>query len=239
MKKPLPILFFLCLSTGLSAQGLPAAQAAQTVRTEADLNTLMIGTPQAGRLLQTYDGRYEGVRGSEFLWEGWLPGQLYTRDGQQVPKGLSFRFDASKNELHARSARDTAAVKILLNETINSLVISGVGFRRVDVPGEPKDRIYAQLYVSDNYELLVFVSKTLRKADFQSPVGGPDRRYDEWVVDRKYFLRQGKSIKKAKLSRSSLAKLLPKGADPLLAEDTYDDVTEQEAVALLKQLDRS
>jgi hypothetical protein len=218
-------------------------QVAQPVRpanfVESDLKVVQESSPQNRRSYREFDTRYEGTQGSPWLWENWQKGELYTTDGQHIAKGVKFMFNASLNELHIRSDKDTSVVKSLRNQDVVSAIVAfndqNVVVRSVQLPDQETPRFCLQRHIGDQYELLLYVKKYLEKADYGKPMG-PDRRYDEWLVEKKFFLRKGTKIQRIKLSRASLQKALPKAKKELEHAD-YNDVTEAKVIALLKKLE--
>jgi hypothetical protein len=206
---------------------------------EQDIRTINRNSQTSSQHFNTFDFRYEGTHGSAWLWEDWKPGEILLANNQSIAKNVVFRFDASKNELHIKSTKDTV-VKILYNTDILRVSIQLDGntliLRTLDIPGQKPAQLYMQIYAGTTYEAFALVEKEIRKADFGHPLG-PDRRYDEWLVDKDYFLKTGEKFKKFKLTRSGLEKVLPARADKYLEKETYNDVTEAELVDLLIKLE--
>jgi hypothetical protein len=206
---------------------------------ESDLKIISENSPDNRRSYREFDTRYEGVQGSPWLWEHWQQGELYTTDGQHIAKGVKFMFNVALNELHIRSDKDTAVVKSLRNQDVVSAIVAfddqNVVVRSVQLPDDKTPRFCLQRHIGDQYELLLYIKKYLEKADYGKPMG-PDRRYDEWLIEKKYFLRKGSKVQRLKLSRASLQKALPK-AKKELENAEYNDVTEAKVIALLKKLE--
>jgi hypothetical protein len=230
--------------------GLAAQEETQTAKStteparpsflvEQDIRTINRNSQSSSQHFNTFDFRYEGTRGSAWLWEDWKPGEILLADNQMIAKNVAFRFDASKNELHIKSTKDTA-VKILYNTDILRVSVPLDGntliLRKLDIPGQKPAQLYVQLYAGTTYEAFALVEKVVRKADFGHPLG-PDRRYDEWLVEKDYFLKTGEKFKKFKLTRSGLEKVLPARADRYLEKETFNDVLEAELVELLITLE--
>ena len=76
---------------------------------------------RAARNVTTFDDRYEGVKGSPFLDEDWMPGKLTLSDSLVIDDKTLYKFDAYSNEIWIKLITNQA--RVLYNNDIIALEI--------------------------------------------------------------------------------------------------------------------
>ena len=152
-----------------------------------------------------FDNRYEGVKGTPFLFDDWSLGSVLY-DNTLFSKELEYRYDVIKNDLHIRFR--SGEVRIPDNFHILQFSLKDKQgkthfFDHALVTGERTDQFYEVLYSGKQTQLLKLVKKELRKADYKGAYS-TDQRSDEFTTKTKYFLRTnaGATVEPVKIKRS-------------------------------------
>ncbi len=236
MKKIIVVFF-----TGLAA--LPAfaqspnspAEREMIVRQIANLTPNSPGAPG-------FDDRYQGVEGTPYFEDNWLPGKVYLAGDKSLEEELVFRLDIHKQQLLLQ----------LPSKQLNG-VVGASNIRKVVLRKNPVDsavfilkeaeslgdkKIYGlsfyEVLLEGPQTLLKSWRKTFRKADYQQPYS-PDRRSDTYELETTMYylvLPDGK-VAAFKLKKKAIQKALPewqKGLDKFKG----DLETEAGLIAFLK-----
>lgn len=198
--------------------------------------------------VQTYDNRYEGVKGNPFLSKDWQLGSFELTDGSTHEK-LLLRYDLLSDELHFQNRMKVASV--IPPERLRKFTLDG---ENAEIPlhftkakyfealeGEVKPDKIVQLLFDQEFQLVAVRYKVVKKADYQ---GGYSRNktYDEIteVAPKYYLIKPGDSAQKIKPKEKAFTKAFPQQAEALetlLDSNQYDLTDPNEVVMLLKQLD--
>ena len=209
MKNLFPILFFALLPNFMVAQ----SESPIAFNLQENLNqiaNLQPGSP--GGI--AYDTRYEGVRGTPFLFEEFhfadikLNGKTYQDDKVQ------FRLNLEKNLIHAKFKNGSEASfpmsafeEIHLKRGIKPMKF--ILLQSAQVEGRSKGaRFYEQLN-ENAYQLIKLHEKVFKKADYEGAYSN-DIRYDEYAPQQQYFIRTpNDTFEKIKLKKKALIKQFP------------------------------
>jgi hypothetical protein len=217
--------------------------------TEYDLqNQLVQQYGNRGAMVRTFDERYEGVKGSPYLLNDFLPGILVHFSGQTFDN-LSLRYDLMKQEVAYVStgmdnplvvdARDLEMIILKDRRSQRDFLFK---HRTIEMTKgrEPQYDHFIDLY-DQGSTLLVQPEKTFIKADYQGAFS-QGQEYDEYRTEFAYFLRPKgqEGFQRVKLNNASLLKALSdqkKALKTFLKEQDMDINIDGEAVQLLKHYD--
>ncbi len=212
----------------------------------------MAGDPSTAlvRNVRTFDRRYEGLRGTPYLFANWSKGRVALVNGQRYNNVL-VKFDAFRQELVLSQPPARPDSIIIDRERVNWFVLqpsdsaAGVLFKRYPavVSNDPglRDSYFRVLYTG-RYALLQRISKLFRPANYKEPYS-PNIRYDTYIVDSAYYLlKPDGRIEKVKLSAKSLFDVLtstdaadvPKAAESWRRQTVR---TELDAIRFVEQYD--
>lgn len=201
-----------------------------------------------GAMVRTFDDRYEGVKGSPYLLNDFLPGVLVLHSGQSY-ENLQLRYQLMKQEVEYKTLTNPTPL-VLDAEDIRLIIIKDKASRQ-DFIFEKKEVSMAKgrkpmyphfitLYDKGS-TLLVQPEKTFKKADYQGAYSS-NKKYDEYKTYFAYFLRPKNQEKfiRVKLSNGSMLSALSDRKKELKAyiKAEYMDIDiEGEAVSLLEYYD--
>jgi hypothetical protein len=188
-----------------------------------------------------FDERYQGVKGSPRLLDTLLPSTVLLRDGlgyyevntdiDVVRNTMLFILPASGDLLEVASSLieeltyHTGAGDMLYRTT------EGLRFDR-----ELKGTRFCQVLSESPHLFIKIPDRKFLEANYTG-LYSPDKRYDEYVPDDKYFIMGSDSVLyRVQLSRKSLSKLFPSQAKMInsnFSEKSGVD-PEQEVIRLLK-----
>ena len=173
----------------------------------------------------TFDNRYEGVKGSPFLFPSWYKGSIHfaKKDTMSAPVDMNVNLitqtvnvrlkDGSIGEINAMY---TKGLKVLDKEQGNYR--SWVTLSEKDVEGKRSVRLkfYEALH-SGTFSLLKSVGKSFVKADY-SGAYAVGERYDEFVTEESYWLQTpGQPYQEVRLKRKYVERALEAYADQVKA----------------------
>ena len=198
---------------------------------------------------QTFDARYQGIKGSPFLQDFWANGEVVMQNGRRF-SNLPLKYDIYSEVLAAkRSASDS----VLLNSAqISAFAFQDPSlnlnrnFRRLSytVKGisDTQGSFFEVMHEGTKYALLRKYRKTIRKANYQGAYGA-DKLYDEFIGSSDLFLRlpDSPNLVEVKLNRKSLMAALgdrKAEAEKQVEQEKIDLKTEAGAIRLLELLEK-
>jgi hypothetical protein len=173
------IILFLC--NAFIAQVRSQEQAAQTM-SSVNLNNA-----------QTFDHRYQGVKGSPFILEEWNRGILYPSGAQPMEVGhINFDRYTSKLCFRKEPEGETYLINKYMIDSFRVIHASDtLCFIRSRTPGST-DFIFLQRMYSGKVKLFMDHGKQFIKADYEQ-VYSADRRYDEFRDEPAFYLSFGEA----------------------------------------------
>jgi hypothetical protein len=165
-----------------------------------------------------FDTRYEGTKGSPFLFDTLYSSFLNVKD-QDYYIQLAANLDLVKNSLIFRNPK-TGKLLALPSDMVNEIKIDSGGkemiFRTSKARFFEKDvkegRFY-QVLKDGQYQFIKMPLKKFIEADYKA-VYSADRRYDEYVTHYKYYImRSDSTFGQIQLNKKSLIKLFPDKKD--------------------------
>ncbi len=140
-------------------------------------------------LAVTFDDRYQGVKGTPYIFSEWQNGRVFPTNLDTIPFEF-LNFDRQSLELCYKESADSNPM--LLNKyLIDSFQVlytsDSLDFVRVKLPGA-SDYIFMELVYTGNSKLLLDYGKEFIKANYEQSYSA-DRRYDEFKDKPKYYLQ--------------------------------------------------
>ncbi|WP_210488949.1 hypothetical protein [Rufibacter aurantiacus] len=219
-------LFVFTLGLTYSTLGFSQTNAPQGMAAQMNLNTLAAGGNAAN--VRIFDNRYEGVKGSPYFMEAWLPGEIEIKAGNtgktELFKDLNLKYDVFSNLLVAviPQTKDTLQISTLPVISFRMEAPAGdkLEFRRIKEARELDpalaDAFFAVLYDSQNGKATVVkrIAKKKIEANFKGPYSA-GQTYDEIVDETSYYVVANGKMKKVKLNKKSLLEAFPEKADQI------------------------
>lgn len=243
--KSMTFIFLILFSLTIIKAQEPPSNPTPPLYTEEDLRQLgTIGPMSPGA--RTIDTRYEGVKGSPFLFEDWTSAALQLKDKEDFGNEVSINIDGEKNHLYFQlpggydgmiPAERLQAIKVKIAPE-KYQIYEVWSSKEVEGEKEPILKYYESLY-DDKFKLLKLDYRYFVKADYKGPYSS-DRRYDEYIADSSLWLKEeGGSFHKIKLKRKSIEQALPSYASDIQKVMKQHKIilqSENDLIALLKLL---
>lgn len=165
----------------------------------------------SSNIVYTYDQRYEGVKGSPFLFDEWISGKVdmyYSESNQSSTiSDVEIKLDIYSH-LALVSPKNANQV-IQLNNGIQALFLyhnqDTLEYQLVELGEGPQ---FARKLTHQEPILFEVYLKTLRKADYKG-LYSANRTYDEFIPKSTIHIRKGDQMFKAKSSQKFWTKLYP------------------------------
>lgn len=169
------------------------------------------------QMIQTMDLRYEGVKGTPFLYEDWAEGYVVFI-GREDEKQKTFKLNINMMDNQLFVALYDGTVGPLPSKFVKEIFFNGPEETKEHFIPMPRKQIedlntnesaYYQVIYQGDVLLLKHHRKSFKEADFKGAYSS-DIRYDEYKDDNRYFLSlDGKTFNKVKLKSKDLEKALP------------------------------
>jgi hypothetical protein len=193
-------------------------------------NTISVGSP-------VYTESAKEVRGSPYLFEKWLPGQVLLKDGRILSRDAAFNVDASAGGGIVVLLPNGDAVDVLEGLVEEVEIVSETQkhifrpFKSFYITGkEMSTWLMEVLYEDSTSVFLKRHSKYIRNADYGGAYSA-DRRYHEYIDEVDYYLGLAGKYSKIRLKKNSIQSISPE-----LADSINGPVSEESLVEALKKL---
>jgi hypothetical protein len=226
---------------------LPAQTTDQNKQASPNKRSDLIKT-NAAVLLNPFDDRYEGIKGSPFVFEGWKAGTVTIRDDEQSIPFEGISLDAHNKVVWVRT--ENIPPGVIEMENISRVEIHSDGESQIfliypsgRIEGSRKDdlKVYELLYKGE-ITLLKEHGKKFYKASYQGAYSS-DRRSDEYKDVNRWFLKDEKGqFHKIKLRSGSIEKVLSsrkKRIRHLCKQEDLELERESDLIRLLELLENS
>jgi hypothetical protein len=228
MKQSIQFIAFV----GLLNLMIDNALLAQEINQQDNLNRL---SADVG-VVQTFDNRYEGVKGSPTLFEDFIPGKVRVHDGNGY--AVLLNFDAFNKQILLKRNNEAGFRVLDLSKVVSFTFMTGTGNRDFVVVKVQNNEFEVREILYEGKITFYRIHKViLEKADYQGAYSS-NRKYDEFVHESDYFsLNNGKTTP-FKLKIRSLEKSFP-GApiDKFLKENKLDFSNDTDLIKLFKLID--
>lgn len=237
MKAYIIICLIILTGTTCMAQTIPDPTAY-----EARENLRELGSISGTGHVRTFDNRYEGTKGTPYVFDEWLPGEIFMKSKKRVII-KDMNYNCFENEV---AYLDPSSKSVMLINKYNIdlfYLISGAD-TLVFVPvqmDENKAPVFAQLLYRGESSLYKRYEKEFIRANYEGAYSA-DRKYDEFADKSSlYFTTQEDSgLNKVKKSKKQFLALFPGAEDELSAfikTEKLDLKLEEDIISLLKYYD--
>lgn len=202
------------------------------------------------RNVTEFDNRYEGVKGTPFIYDDWSEGSLLLNDSAKVTSPMLYKFDVVNNELWVKMKN--APERILFSKEILSFdLLRPTGqvtkFKKVKLPESLERHHFAvSVFEGSKISLIRDVKKIFRKSNLQDrgivTTGNAYDWFDE--VSNYYVKKSEREYDKVILKKSDLidALKLSRPATESVekfckSNDIKGKLTEEQAVKMLNYVE--
>ncbi|MBN8683396.1 MAG: hypothetical protein J0L99_12165 [Chitinophagales bacterium] len=244
------LMLLLGLAVNLSAQDSPQTYGALANAASVTQELASVMSGESTRALVVFDNRYEGVRGTPFLFDGWEPGAIQIKkDSLWYARPLKFRFDIYEHELQVRN--DSSQTEVIPDNDafyrfqIQSPEGKQLLFGKYELPGFRHPQFAQVIYQGNKYTLVRHYKKVLKKADLvDKGMVTTGHAYDRFEIMTEYHVRANKQdFQKTALKLKDLKALPNKTGDKKLENYCREHklkgkLSESQAMQLLAFMDR-
>lgn len=221
--------------------GIAVAIQAQSISNtdgyERNENIRELGSTDGTGNVRTFDNRYEGVKGTPFVFEEWYPGEIFLSNKEKISIA-HLNYNSFENEIVYKE--DGSDVIRLVNKyKVDLFQLKKDGEIKTFIPVSLKNDAQA-VFVEVLYDLDSRVYKVYKKEFLKANYEGgysADRRHDEFID--KYdvmILKAGEStLYKVKSSKKYILSLFPENEKEISAyiKSNKPDLKEAEALVEL------
>ena len=248
MKISTLLLYFGLLSTTIFGQVAEIDNTTLNSFTKQDNIKSVLGN--RARNVTSFDNRYEGVKGSPFVYDDWLEGKLTLADSVVVKNKIFFKFDVLKNEIWVKLREDQE--HIIYNKDILKLDLfqkdgKKIKLRKFKLPeNENRHHISIAVYEGNNVQLIKDVKKIFRKSNLEDKglviVG---HAYD-WFEEQSnfYFRKKSENATKVVLRKGDISEAARLSKSNIILVEKFckennlkGKLTEEEAIKLVEYFD--
>jgi hypothetical protein len=181
--------------------------------------------------VQIFDNRYQGVKGSPYFLDAFVPGTVEIKTGNagksEVFQGVRLKYDAFSNSLQAvmPTTKDTVVFSTTPVITF-SLEVPTTGnalvFKRFQeakaLDQNLREAFFAVLQQSQDGKVALVkrIGKKKIDANFKGPYSS-GQTYDEIIDEVQYYVVANGSMQKVKLNKKSIVEALPNQSEKLKA----------------------
>lgn len=182
---------------------------AQNVGAQDNVNRVSAGMG----VVQTFDKRYEGVKGSPVIFEAFLPGTVII--GKDTVASVFLNFDAYNNEIFYKTCVD-CPYKILDNSRVISFTVIDKPLQRkfVLMPNDKKLFEVREIMYEGKFQYYRLHKVILEKADYQGAYSA-NQKYDEFKHEQLYFYSSGSQSVPLKIKKKNLKEAFPRKSNSL------------------------
>jgi hypothetical protein len=203
---------------------------------EDNLNRILKASPTRTGTLG-FDNRFEGVKGSPNLFEKLLPSFMKISGSEEYFK-LNSDLNIYENNLiftHPKTGQLLSLPSDFITEVIVTTDIGEQVFRTTagcKFEKEFKEIRFFQVLKDGPWQFIKMPVKELVKADFKNAYS-PDRRYDEFQITYKYYIKGSDGIfHPLLLNKKALIKLFPDKKKLIESGYTGSSIKNDEAIIL-------
>jgi hypothetical protein len=162
---------------------------------EATENLRDLGTSTRYGNVRTFDNRYEGVKGTPYVFENWLPGEVFMNNKRKTTI-RELNYNCFDNEIVFLDPA-TGTPRILNKYLVDLFQIKAGSGTITFVPvilKDGEDPVFAQVLYNQGSMMYKVYGKDFLKADYEGAYSA-DRKYDQFVDKSDlYFLKKGDHV---------------------------------------------
>ena len=209
---------------------------------EAKENLRELGSTDGTGNIKTFDNRYEGVKGSPYAFEAFLPGEVFFKSKTKIAiKELN--YNCFENEITYKDP--VKKVTMHMNRYQVEMFVLNKGEEKLSFAPiqlkEDSESIFAQVLYNRGSMVYKVYQKDFVKANYEGGYSA-DRKYDEFVDKYDlYFMKKGEQILyKAKKSKKQILSAFPgkeNEVSSFIKKNKLDLKKEESLVKLLQYYD--
>jgi hypothetical protein len=212
--KPFIILLITLISTICFAQTNPNPTA-----TEAKENVRELGSLSGTGHVKTFDNRYEGTKGTPYVFEQWTPGEVFLKDKKRIII-QEMNYNCYDNEV-AYLDPSSKAVMLINKFTVDLFYLKSGEDTLVFVPvqlEEDKGPVFTQLLYKGESTLYKLYGKEFVRANYEGGYSA-DRKYDEFADKSSLYMSTSDdpALIKLKKSKKQILTAFPDAEDEMSA----------------------
>ena len=192
--------------------------------------------------VMTFDNRYEGTKGTPYVYESWYPGEIFVKSKKKVVV-RELNYNCYDNEL-AYLDPATKAVRLINRYTVDFFYFLDGNDTLLFVPMEPEndgESIFALVLYNGGSMVYKRYEKEFVKANYEGGYSA-DRKYDEFADKSSlYFSKHGdKHFYRVRKSKKQILEAFPDAKDDIsrfIKAEKLNLKSEEDVVKLLKYYD--
>ena len=220
--------------------------AAQTVPDpslyEAKVNLQELGSVSGTGTVQTFDNRYEGTKGTPYVFETWYPGEIFLKSKSKVLV-KEMNYNCYDNELVYLDPA-TKVIRLINRFTVDLFYILNGSDTLLFAPIEPENDgefLFAQVLYNGGSIVYKQHQKEFVKANYEGGYSA-DRKYDEFADKSDLYISRQNDEKfhKVKKSKKQILEAFPGTEDEIssyIKAEKLDLKDEEDVIILLKYYD--
>ena len=220
--------------------------AAQTVSPpegyEARENLRELGSVSGTGNVKTFDNRYEGTKGTPYVFEAWAPGEIFLKSKKKVLV-KEMNYNCYDNELVYLDPA-TKAIRLINRYTVDLFYIINGSDTLLFVPIEPENDgefLFAQVLYNGGSMVYKRYEKEFVRANYEGGYSA-DRKYDEFADKSSLYISRQNDEKyyQVKKSKKQILEAFPGVEDEIssyIKSEKLDLKDEEDVVKLLKHYD--
>jgi hypothetical protein len=209
---------------------------------EAKENLRELGSTDGTGNIKTFDNRYEGVRGTPYIFEAFLPGEVFLKSKSKIAV-KELNYNCFENEIAYNDPVKKTTMLMNPYQVEMFVLINGderLTFAPVKLK-EDSEIIFAQVLYNKGSLVYKVFQKDFVKANYEGGYSA-DRKYDEFVDKYDlFFMKEGELILyKAKKSKKQMLSAFPgkeKEISSFIKSNKLDLKEEDALVSLLEYYD--
>ena len=178
---------------------------------EAKENLRELGSMDGTGNVRTFDNRYEGVKGTPYVFEEFHPGEVYLKTKNKVAV-QDLNYNCFENELVYLDPA-TKVIRVMNRFQVDLFTMRDGDRVLTFVPvklGEDEETIFAEVLYNKGSIVYKVYGKEWLKANYEGGYSA-DRRYDQFVdkYDLYFMKKGGNMLYKAKKSKKQVIAAFP------------------------------
>jgi len=235
--KPYIIIFLSMITVYCAAQTVSPPEGY-----EAKENLRELGSLSGTGSVKTFDNRYEGTKGTPYVFETWFPGEIYLKSKKKVLV-KEMNYNCYDNELVFMDPA-TSVIRLINRYTVDFYYILNGNDTLLFVPIEPENDgefLFAQVLYKGGSMVYKHYQKEFVRANYEGGYSA-DRKYDQFAdKSTLYISRQNDEMYyKVKKSKKQILEAFPGVEDEIssyIKAEKIDLKDEKDVVKLLKFYD--
>ncbi|MBX2968874.1 MAG: hypothetical protein KF803_05860 [Cyclobacteriaceae bacterium] len=162
----------------------------------------------SGNTIQTFDNRYEGVRGHYTFFEDFSPGVVELKN-KEVYQNVLINYDAVSDNLIAKSER-TSSNMVVRKDLVQKFVLRD-GSREFRFVKQSVNGLATFLLELVEGETAFYckVSKSIRRAELGGAYNTSESRYDEFKSSLIYYIKDLKGFREIPQTKKGIIRSFP------------------------------